>query len=176
VAGGAWLVTVVGLCAAGAGVANALVAQGRLLLGFARAGQAPALPARVEARRGVPASAALVVAVLASAVALVADATGGLGTLVTLVNVGALTAFAALHVGVAVRFVVRGGSRRPAHLLVPVLGIATITAVVVSSADVARSLGAVWFALAAAVSVVCLLRRRSGATSEDVPQVADGGG
>jgi amino acid transporter len=177
VAGGAWLVAAAGLCGAGAGVANALVAQAataRLLLGFARAGQAPAALARVEARRGVPAVAGLAVAVLALAVALVATATGGLGTLVTLVNVGALTAFAALHAAVLVRFAVRGRSRRLAHLLVPLLGIVTIAAVVVSSADVARALGAAWLAVGAAVAV--WLRRRSGAAGEGLPQVVDGGG
>jgi amino acid transporter len=176
VAGGAWLVAAAALCGAGAGVANALVAQAataRLLLGFARAGQAPAALARVDARRGVPATAALLVAGLAAAVALAATATGGLATLVTLVNVGALTAFAALHAAVLVRFAVRGRSRRPAHLLVPVLGVATIAAVVVSSADVARSLGAAWLALGAAAAVGL---RRSRPSGEDEPQVVDGGG
>ena len=177
-AGGPWLVAAAAWCAAGAGVANALVAQAataRLLLGFARAGQAPAALARVEARRGVPTAAALVVAVLALVVALVAAAAGGLATLVTLVNVGALVAFAALHAAVLFRFAERGRSRHPVHLLVPVLGIVTIGAVVVSSADVARSLGAAWLVSGVAVSVLWLRRRGSGAAGEGAPKVVDGG-
>lgn len=114
------------------------------------------------------------VAVLAAAAALGAAVAGGLATLVTLVNVGALAAFAALHAAVVHRFAVRGGSRRPVHLLVPVLGLATIVAVVVSSADVARSLGAAWLALGVVLAV--LWRRRSAQAGEDAPQVLDGGG
>ena len=176
VAGGPWLVAAAGFCAAGAGVANALVAQAataRLLLGFARAGQAPAALARVGARRGVPTAAALVVAVLAAVVAWC----GRGGRPGDARDTGQRRRAhrvrrPARGGGAPVRG--RGGSRRPVHLLVPVLGLATIVAVVVSSADVARSLGAAWLALGAVLAV--RWRRRSPQAGEDAPQVVDGGG
>jgi amino acid transporter len=154
VAGGAWLAQAAAICVAAAGLANSLVAQAvtaRLLLSFAREGQAPAVLGRVGR---APVAASLVVAVLTLAVALTATATDGLSVLVTLVNVGALAAFAALHVAAFVHVVVRGGSRRLVHVLVPPVGALAIAGVVVSAADVARGLGAAWLLAGVVIAAV----------------------
>jgi amino acid transporter len=163
VAGGAGLARVAAFGLALAGLANSLVAQAataRLVLSFAREGQAPAVLGRVG-RAPVPAS--LLVAALTLAVALATEATDGLGVLVTLVNVGALAAFAALHVAAFVHVVVRGGSRRAAHLVVPLVGVLAIGVVVVSAADVARGLGAVWLLAGVLAAAGWVTRERRAA-------------
>lgn len=83
----------------------------------------------------------------------------GLDHLVSVVDVGALTAFTLLHASVVGWFVVRrlGG---PViwwrHLLLPVVGAAVTVAVIVTASGTAQVVGAAWFA----VGLVVLLAQR----------------
>src|SRR3954466_10592161 len=116
VAGGVWLSKLTALATAIAwGFANSLVAQAatsRLLYAMARDRQLPSFLAKVHERKGVPVNATFLVAVVSLAVGLFFyELSNGIARLSTLVNLGALTAFLALHVSVVWHFVGRHGSR-----------------------------------------------------------------
>lgn len=131
------------------GVANAITAHtasARLLLSMARAGQLPAVLARVN-RRGVPAVATVGVAVVSAV--LVTVFAGRLGLISSLVNVGALSGYLLVHLAV-IGVVVRdrpGAAITVRRLLVPLAGAALLMLVLAHSAVPALLVGGAWIAL-----------------------------
>lgn len=121
-------------------------AAARLLFGMARDGRLPAALAAVSADTGTPHRALSLTAGLTLVVSVVAARRAdGLAQLVSLVDVGALAAFALLHASVMGYFVrQRRAAAGPADVIVPVLGIA-VTAWVLAAASVfAQALGLAW--------------------------------
>jgi amino acid transporter len=162
VAGGQWLSKLTALATAIAwGFANALVAQAatsRLLYAMARDRQLPSFLAKVHPRKGVPVNATLLVAVVSLVVGLFFyELSDGIARLSTLVNLGALTAFLALHVSVVWHFVGRLGSRQWwKHLIAPAIGFAILAFVLVNAEVYAQALGLVWFGVGVVIMVVLL--------------------
>ena len=162
VAGGQWLSKLTALATAIAwGFANALVAQAatsRLLYAMARDRQLPSFLAKVHPRHGVPVNATLLVAVVSLVVGLFFySLSDGIARLSTLVNLGALTAFLALHVSVVWHFVGRHGSRQWwKHLVAPAIGFAILAYVLVNAEVYAQALGLVWLGVGLVIMVVLL--------------------
>ncbi|MFE4518915.1 APC family permease [Kitasatospora sp. NPDC056783] len=131
-------------------------AAGRLVFAMGRAGRLPRFLGAVDPATAVPRRALLVAAVITMAAAVwAANRDDGLDQLTSVVNVGALTAFALLHASVVGWYTVRHGSRdRLRHLVVPVLGIAVIGAVVYEASTTAQIVGAVWLAVGLTVLAV----------------------
>jgi amino acid transporter len=162
---GTWLHDLVAVSKAIGAAFAALAGQaaaGRLLFAMAREGRLPRVLARTDS--GVPRRALL----LAAAVTLVAAVWAarrddGLDHLVSVVDIGALTAFVLLHASVVGWFVVRRGDGAPdwlRHLVVPVLGACVLIAVIVAAAGSAQVVGAVW--LAVGLAVLSVQRERRG--------------
>ncbi|MGF1432441.1 APC family permease [Kitasatospora sp. LaBMicrA B282] len=159
VAVGHWLHTLVAASKAIGAAFAALAGQaaaGRLLFAMGRAGRLPRGLAAVDPDSGVPRVAVLcAAAVTLAAAGWAARRPDGLDQLTSVVDIGALCAFALLHASVVGWYTVRQGSRdRVRHLLVPVLGIAVIVAVVYRATHTAQLTGLVWLALGAAVLVL----------------------
>ncbi len=143
-------------------------AAGRLLFAMRRDRRLPRALSRTEA--GVPRVALLCAAVITLlAAGWAARRDDGLDKLVSVVDIGALTAFALLHASVVGCFAVRrrGAGQRPSwwrHVLVPVLGAAITGAVIVAASGVAQVVGAVWLAIG--VLVLVGQRGRTGVAEE----------
>ncbi|MBO1416026.1 APC family permease [Streptomyces sp. FH025] len=131
-------------------------AAGRLVFAMGREGRLPRLLGSVDAGSAVPRRALLTAAVITMAAAVwAANRDDGLDQLTSVVNVGALTAFALLHASVVGWYAVRHGSRDVLrHVVVPVLGIAVIGAVVYEASTTAQLVGAVWLAVGLVVLAV----------------------
>lgn len=156
---GTWLHDLVAVSKAIGAAFAALAGQaaaGRLLFAMGRDRRLPGVLARTDA--GVPRVALLVSAVITMAAAVwAARRDDGLDHLVSVVDVGALTAFTLLHASVVGWFVVRRGGGRVIwwrHLLVPVLGAAITIAVIVEASGTAQVVGAIWLAVGDRKSVV----------------------
>jgi amino acid transporter len=167
VAGGAWLATLTAIATAIAwGFANSLVAQAatsRLLYAMARDKQLPAFLATIHPTRRVPVNATLLVAVISLALGLYMTTRDdyGIGTLSTLVNFGALTAFLLLHVSVVVHYLGRRKSRDYwRHLAVPVIGFAILLYVLINAKLAAQTLGLLWLGVGIVALVVLLATGR----------------
>ena len=167
VAGGHWLSVLTAVATAIAwGFANSLVAQAatsRLLFAMARDRQLPGFLAKVHPTRRVPVNATLVVALISLALGLYMTTRDdyGIGTLSTLVNFGALTAFLLLHVSVVVHFVVRRKSRDWwRHLVVPVIGFVILLYVLINAKLAAQALGLGWLVLGLVIMGVLLATGR----------------
>ncbi|MGH3424822.1 MAG: APC family permease [Nocardioidaceae bacterium] len=167
VAGGAWLSDLTALATAIAwGFANSLVAQAatsRLLYAMARDRQLPSFLARVHPRHRVPVNATVLVAVLSLGIGLYMNSrSDGITLISSLVNFGAMTAFLVLHVSVVWHYLVRRRSRDwLRHLLLPVIGFAILTFVVINAAVAAQTLAFAWFAVGLVVLVVLIFSGRS---------------
>ena len=166
-AGGAWLATLTAVATAIAwGFANSLVAQAatsRLLYAMARDRQLPHFLAQVHPTRRVPVNATLLVALISLALGLYMTTRDdfGIGTLSTLVNFGALTAFLLLHVSVVVHFIGRRKSRDYwRHLAVPVIGFAILLYVLINAQLAAQTLGLIWLGVGLALMVVLIATGR----------------
>ncbi|MFJ2187673.1 APC family permease [Kitasatospora sp. NPDC087861] len=124
-------------------------AAGRLVFAMGREGRLPRVLGTVDPATAVPRRALLVAAVITMAAAVwAATRDDGLDQLTSVVNVGALTAFALLHASVIGWYTVRHGSRdRLRHLVVPALGIAVIGAVVYEASTTAQIVGLIWLAV-----------------------------
>ncbi|MER6396604.1 MULTISPECIES: APC family permease [unclassified Kitasatospora] len=131
-------------------------AAGRLVFAMGREGRLPRFLAAVDPDSAVPRRALLVAAVITMGAAVwAANRDDGLDQLTSVVNVGALTAFALLHASVIGWYVVKHGSRDWArHLVAPLLGIAVIGAVVYEASSTAQLTGAVWLAVGLVVLLV----------------------
>lgn len=81
----------------------------------------------------------------------------GLDHLVSVVDIGALTAFVLLHASVVGWFAVRRMAGPPSwwrHVLVPVVGAGVLIAVIVEATGSAQVVGACWLAVGLAVLAV----------------------
>ncbi|MEV8325192.1 APC family permease [Kitasatospora sp. NPDC056731] len=124
-------------------------AAGRLVYAMGREGRLPRVLGTVDPATAVPRRALLAAAVITMAAAVwAANRDDGLDQLTSVVNVGALTAFALLHASVIGWYTVRHGSRdRVRHLIVPALGIAVIATVVYEASTTAQLVGLIWLAV-----------------------------
>ncbi|MGV9282953.1 APC family permease [Streptomyces sp. NPDC003730] len=156
---GTWLHDLVAVSKAIGAAFAALAGQaaaGRLLFAMGRDRRLPGVLARTDA--GVPRVALLASAVITMAAAVwAARRDDGLDHLVSVVDVGALTAFTLLHASVVGWFAVRrrgGPVSWWRHLLVPVLGAAITVAVIVEASGTAQVVGAVWLVVGLLVLAV----------------------
>jgi amino acid transporter len=155
---GGWLATVVAVTKAIGPMFAAMTGQAaaaRLLYGMAREGRLPGRLATVDATAGVPRAALAATAVLTVSVSVwAARRPDGLSLLVSIVDVGALSAFLMLHVSVVGYFVVRRlALARPWHLAVPAAGIATCAWVLIAASPLAQLVATVWAAIGVGVWV-----------------------
>ncbi|MEU6916991.1 APC family permease [Streptomyces olindensis] len=163
---GTWLHDLVAVSKAVGAAFAALAGQAaaaRLLFAMGRERRLPRVLARTHA--GVPRVALLCAAVVTLTAAVwAARRDDGMDQLVSVVAIGALTAFTLLHASVIGWFAVRrrGG---PViwwrHVLVPVAGAAITVAVIAEASSTARTAGAAW--LAAGVVVLMVQERRRAA-------------
>ncbi|MGW5738670.1 MULTISPECIES: APC family permease [Streptomyces] len=134
-------------------------AAGRLLFAMARDRRLPGALSKTES--GTPRLALLCAAVITMVAAVwAARRDDGMDHLVSVVNVGALTAFVLLHASVVGWFAVRrqgGPVSWWRHVLVPVLGAAITLAVIFEAAGSAQVVGAVWLA----VGLIVLFAQRA---------------
>ncbi|WP_116213672.1 APC family permease [Streptomyces olivoreticuli] len=163
---GAWLHDLVAASKAIGAAFAALAGQaaaGRLLFAMARDRRLPNLLAKVDRGSGVPRPALLGAATVTLVAAVwAARRDDGLDRLVSVVDVGALAAFALLHLSVIGWFAVRkrgGPVRAVRHVVVPLLGLAVVVAVIVKAAGAAQSVGAIWCAVGLGVLGVQTFRR-----------------
>ncbi|MEV0175262.1 APC family permease [Streptomyces sp. NPDC050803] len=131
-------------------------AAGRLLFAMGRNRRLPRALSKTDA--GVPRVALLCAATVTLVAAVwAARRDDGMDHLVSVVDIGALTAFTLLHASVVGWFAVRrqGG---PViwwrHVLIPVAGAAITLAVIVEASGTAQVVGAVWLAVGLAVLVL----------------------
>lgn len=163
---GGWLHTTVAASKALGAAFAALAGQAaaaRLMFAMARDGRLPRVLARLDTSSRVPRWALLLSATVTMGAAVWASrAANGLDQLVSLVDIGALTAFGMLHLSVMGYFGVRRLGGAPVSVLrdwaVPLLGLAITVAVIVTADRDAQLLGCVW--LAAGLLVLVAQRRR----------------
>ena len=161
---GPWLAALLAFVKATGPIFAAMSAQAaaaRLLFGMARDGRLARALAQVDARHGVPRAALLTAAAMTAVISVwAAWRDDGLDVLVSIVNVGALTAFTLLHASVVGYFVVRRRApARAAHRLVPFFGAAVTIAIVAAASPLAKMVGAIWLG----VGIVVAARVKSGA-------------
>ncbi|MFK0097349.1 APC family permease [Streptomyces sp. NPDC091040] len=164
---GTWLHDLVAISKAIGAAFAALAGQaaaGRLLFAMARERRLPGLLSKVDPRSGVPRVAILIAAVVTLVAAVwAARRDDGLDHLVSVVDIGALTAFVLLHASVVGWFVVRRREGEPSwwrHLVVPVVGAGVLIAVIVEATGSAQVVGACW--LVVGLVVVLVQRGRRG--------------
>ncbi|MDX3851624.1 APC family permease [Streptomyces sp. AK02-01A] len=167
---GAWLHDLVAASKAIGAAFAALAGQaaaGRLLFAMGRERRLPRTLSRTDS--GVPRVALLGAAVVTLVAAVwAARRDNGLDELVSVVDVGALTAFVLLHASVVGWFAVRrmeGPPRWFAQVVLPTAGAAILVAVIVEAAAPAQVVGAVW--LAVGLLVLIAQRRRGGRTAPE---------
>ncbi|WNI22719.1 APC family permease [Streptomyces sp. ITFR-16] len=158
---GTWLHDLVAVSKAIGAAFAALAGQaaaGRLLFAMARERRLPGLLSRVDPRSGVPRIAILIAAVVTLVAAVwAARRDDGLDHLVSVVDVGALTAFVLLHASVVGWFVVRRMEGPPSwwrHVVMPVVGAGVLIAVIVEATGSAQVVGACWLAVGLVVLAV----------------------
>lgn len=163
---GTWLHDLVAVSKAIGAAFAALAGQaaaGRLLFAMARERRLPALLSKVDPGSGVPRIAILIAAVVTMVAAVwAARRDDGLDHLVSVVDVGALTAFVLLHASVVGWFVVRRMEGPPSwwrHVLMPVVGAGVLIAVIVEATTSAQVVGACWLAVGLVVLAVQRGRR-----------------
>lgn len=174
---GTWLHDLVAVSKAIGAAFAALAAQaaaGRLLFAMGRDRRLPYILSRTDS--GVPRVALLLAAAVTMAAAVwAARLDDGLDQLVSVVDIGALTAFVLLHASVVGWFVVRRAEGRPdwlRHVLVPVVGTAVLLLVIAEAARSAQLVGAVWLGVGLVVLAVQWRRPRTpmpGAESRGRP-------
>ncbi|MEV5887615.1 APC family permease [Streptomyces sp. NPDC052020] len=164
---GTWLRDLVAVSKAIGAAFAALAGQaaaGRLLFAMGREGRLPRALARTSA--GVPRVALLCAAVITLVAAVwAARRDDGMDHLVSVVDIGALTAFTLLHASVVGWFAVRrrgGAVSWWRHVLLPVAGAVITVAVIVEASGTAQVVGAVWLAAGLVVLVVQGRRRGPG--------------
>ncbi|MFJ9622166.1 APC family permease [Streptomyces sp. NPDC101181] len=158
---GTWLHDLVAVSKAIGAAFAALAGQaaaGRLVFAMARERRLPPVLAKVDPSSGVP-RLAIVGAGIVSLVAAVwaARRDDGLDHLVSVVDIGALTAFVLLHASVVGWFVVRRMGGPPVwwkHVLMPVLGAGILIAVIVEATTSAQVVGLCWLGVGLVVLAV----------------------
>ncbi|MFF9069257.1 APC family permease [Streptomyces sp. NPDC014891] len=156
---GGWLHDLVAVSKAIGAAFAALAGQaagGRLLFAMGRDRRLPHLLARTDG--GVPRVALLVSATVTMIAAVwAARRDDGLDHLVSVVDVGALTAFVLLHASVVGWFAVRRAEGPPhwlKHVVLPVAGAAILVAVIVEASVEAQVVGVVWLGVGLVVLAV----------------------
>ncbi|MET9623708.1 APC family permease [Streptomyces sp. NPDC006464] len=131
-------------------------AAGRLLFAMARDRRLPHVLARTDS--GVPRVALLLAAAVTMVAAVwAARRDDGLDHLVSVVDVGALTAFVLLHASVVGWFAVRrmeGPPRWWRHVMAPVVGAGILVAVIVEASVSAQLVGVIWLGVGMVVLAV----------------------
>ncbi|MFD9225448.1 APC family permease [Streptomyces sp. NPDC060064] len=131
-------------------------AAGRLLFAMARDRRLPRVLSRTDS--GVPRLALLMAAAVTMVAAVWAARRGdGLDHLVSVVDIGALTAFTLLHASVIGWFVVKRSDGTPdwlRHLVMPALGAAVTVAVIVAASGAAQVVGVLWLGVGLIVLAV----------------------
>ncbi|MEU1214076.1 APC family permease [Streptomyces sp. NPDC005791] len=163
---GAWLHDLVAVSKAIGAAFAALAGQaaaGRLVFAMARERRLPSFLSQVDGKSGVP-RVALAGAAVVTLVAAVwaARRDDGLDHLVSVVNVGALTAFVLLHASVVGWFAVRRMEGPPSwwrHVLMPVVGAAILVAVILEATTSAQLVGLCWLGIGLVVLAVQWGRR-----------------
>lgn len=127
-------------------------AASRLLFSMSRDRRLPSLLAKVGKQSGVPAMAILFAAAFNLILAALASLhPKGLSTLVSFVDIGALSAFIMLHVAVIGYFKFKkkqtGFISNISHVLIPVIGILVLLPVLAHIDNDAKWMGLVWFAV-----------------------------
>lgn len=158
-----FLISIIGIVITGIPAAlTAQAATSRLLYSMARDGKLPRFLAYVSPTRKVPDLTILVVGILT--LGLFAIFYGKIDRLTSMVNFGALTGFLLLHLSVMVYFMGRQKSPRwLRYLVVPLVGFAIITYVLVNMDMHAQVLGTCW--LAAGIAIVILVKLFGGKTA-----------
>ncbi|MFI0983086.1 APC family permease [Streptomyces sp. NPDC021093] len=174
---GSWLHDLVAVSKAIGAAFAALAGQaaaGRLLFAMARDRRLPKVLARVDAKSGVPRVALGFAAVVTLVAAVWAARRGdGMDHLVSVVDIGALTAFVLLHASVVSWFAVRREEGAPVwwrHVLAPVIGAVIAVAVIVEASRTAQVVGVVW--LVVGLGVLAVQRGRgpgNGPTTPSTP-------
>jgi amino acid transporter len=154
VAVGPWFKVVVTLVSALIAIlANAIVSQAttsRLLFSMARDRQIPSFFAAVDDERKIPVRAILLVALLSTAIGILALTKSDLVT--SIVTFGSLTAYALLHVAVMRYFARRAGRVSWfAHWISPILGIAILIYALWSASVEAKTISGIWLAVGAVI-------------------------
>ncbi|MGW0554679.1 APC family permease [Streptomyces sp. NPDC002926] len=165
---GGWLHDLVAVSKAIGAAFAALAGQaaaGRLLFAMARDRRLPRALARTDS--GVPRLALLLAAAVTMVAALwAARRADGLDHLVSVVDIGALTAFTLLHASVVGWFVVKRSEGTPdwlRHLVMPTLGAAVTIAVIEEAAGTAQVVGVLWLGVGLTVLAVQWERHGSSA-------------
>ncbi|MFE3185550.1 APC family permease [Streptomyces violascens] len=169
---GGWLHTLVAVSKAIGAAFAALAGQaaaGRLVFAMARNRRLPRFLSRTDS--GVPRAALLLAAVVTLVAAVwAARRDDGMDHLVSVVDMGALTAFFLLHVSVVAWYAVRRMEGAPnwlSHVVIPVLGAAVIVAVIWEATATAQLVGLGW--LAVGLVVLALQWGRRGGTGAEPP-------
>lgn len=133
---------------------------------MARERRLPHFLARVDPSSGVPRVAILGAGIVTLVAAVwAARRDDGLDHLVSVVDIGALTAFILLHASVVGWFAVRRMEGPPVwwrHVLVPVVGAGVLVAVIVEATTSSQVVGACWLAVGLVVLAVQGTDRRGG--------------
>ncbi|MDX6347984.1 MAG: hypothetical protein QOF84_2774 [Streptomyces sp.] len=142
-------------------------AAGRLVFAMARERRLPPVLSRVSEPSGVPRRALLVSAVITLVAAVwAAYRSDGLDRLVSVVDIGALTAFALLHLSVVGWFALRRPDGAPPnpwkHVLMPLLGLAITIAIIVEASGTAQLVGLIWLGVGLVILAVQGGRDRVG--------------
>ncbi|MBT2438880.1 APC family permease [Streptomyces sp. ISL-36] len=163
---GTWLHDLVAVSKAIGAAFAALAGQaaaGRLLFAMARERRMPHVLARTDS--GVPRLALLLAAAVTMVAAVwAAQRDDGLDHLVSVVDIGALTAFVLLHASVVGWFAVRRMEGPPhwlRHVVMPVVGAVILVAVIVEAATSAQIVGVVWLGVGLVVLAVQGTTRRA---------------
>ncbi|MFJ8222265.1 APC family permease [Streptomyces griseus] len=166
---GTWLHDLVAVSKAIGAAFAALAGQaaaGRLVFAMARERRLPHFLARVDPSSGVPRVAILGAAIVTLVAAVwAARRDDGLDHLVSVVDIGALTAFILLHASVVGWFAVRRMEGPPVwwrHVLVPVVGAGVLVAVIVEATASAQVVGLCWLGVGLVVLAVQGTGRRGG--------------
>ncbi|MFI5737464.1 APC family permease [Streptomyces anulatus] len=166
---GTWLHDLVAVSKAIGAAFAALAGQaaaGRLVFAMARERRLPHFLARVDPSSGVPRVAILGAGIVTLVAAVwAARRDDGLDHLVSVVDIGALTAFILLHASVVGWFAVRRMEGPPVwwrHGLVPVVGAGVLVAVIVEATTSSQVVGACWLAVGLVVLAVQGTDRRGG--------------
>ncbi|MEU5717850.1 APC family permease [Streptomyces sp. NPDC020403] len=163
---GTWLHDLVAVSKAIGAAFAALAGQaaaGRLVFAMARERRLPSFLSRIDGPSGVP-RVAIICAALVTLVAAVwaARRDDGLDHLVSVVNVGALTAFVLLHASVVGWFAVRRMEGPPSwwrHVVMPVVGAGVLVAVIWEATATAQLVGLCWLGVGLVVLAVQWERR-----------------
>ncbi len=131
-------------------------AAGRLLFAMARSGRLFKILSSVDKQSGVPRVALLIAAAITLVAAVwAAQRADGLDRLVSIVNIGALTAFLLLHLSVIGWFAIRSRNNTFSwwkHLLMPLLGLMVTTVIILTASHTAQWVGLAWLTMGAVVA------------------------